>query len=795
LTMWPTSAGSLEATPDTTEDDSLRLTTISTNEHEVANGFVKNGSSLPYVYETNDSGNRKRSSKMIPICGICGKKFVCVTTMKRHLVTHTGEKPFSCKVCGKQYTQKGNLRVHERTHANHRPFECNICKQKFYRKEPMQKHQWRQHAIVHFKTRPANSNSSAPLAIIGAEGVLYNSLLRGIKGSGNGGLGQNDAALYDDSSEALEMQLVAEHTPLPLSEVPEPSAHTEVDNFSDTDSISNHSVSNAVTKYLNGNDNNLEEPAENMIDNPSESMAQLQLLKSGLLVQPKEEVLEADERLEDAAQKPMKLKMKLAQAYMREVKEEREREERDSRERSGRDGSYDPHNIEGEDSSSGIGHHLSEIQLSTRSSMERVQMVENKREEVVTMKEESTSEGGSVECTCKSCGSKCLVSDPYNFRCSTCQVKYTSLPTHLIADPLQCIGCLETFAHKPAMKAHQSSTDKERPFRCCRCVHNFRQKAHLQKHQWRIHRRKLEPDPNVKEAKAILQAVSEMTSCPPPPDTTLTIQQIIESSVERGLRDEGEGSNSGGKPLDLSPSKACVDMTKICLDMPHSKMNSITAWLQQVETARSPIKPDISILRKPIESHPETQEQPKSQHHHQPFLTIVSPITPRPEDASLTIKLMEPKGIVWPTEPLPQQYAVKSRPVPAPSPGLQPSWRRPERQDNPLLNQRPDMLSQVSLEVSPPTPSPTIPSQTMSNYKLQDVEATSYKRARTDTDFSSSFPTDLTKPHPLDLSSDYRGQRVNKGDNSSPFDYSINRSELISGQLNRLKNLDNRSGI
>jgi len=778
--MWPTSASSLDPAPDTTEDDSLRLTTINTNEHEVANGFVKNGSSLPYVYETNDSGNRKRSSKMIPICGICGKKFVCVTTMKRHLVTHTGEKPFSCKVCGKQYTQKGNLRVHERTHANHRPFECNICKQKFYRKEPMQKHQWRQHAIVHFKTRPANSNSSAPLAIIGAEGVLYNSLLRGIKGSGNGGLGQNDA-LYDDSSEAPEM-VVAEHTPLPLSEVPEPSAHTEVDNFSDTDSISNHSVSNVVTKYLNGNDN-LEEPGGNMIDNPSESMARLQLLKSGLLVQPKEEVLE-DDRLEDATQKPMKLKMKLAQAYMREVKEEREREERDSRERSGRDGSYDP---QGEDSSSGIGHHLSEIQLSTRSSMERVQMVE-KREEVV-MKEES-SEGGSVECICKSCGSKCLVSDPYNFRCSTCQVKYTSLPTHLIADPLQCIGCLETFAHKPAMKAHQTSADKERPFRCCRCVHNFRQKAHLQKHQWRIHRRKLEPDPNVKEAKAILQAVSEMTSCPPP-DTTLTIQQIIESSVERGLREEGEGSNPGGKPLDLSPSKACVDMTKTCLDMPHSKMNSITAWLQQVETARSPIKPDISILRKPIESQPETQE-PTSQHHDQPFLTIVSPITARPEDASLTIKLMEPKGIVWPTEPLPQQFAVKSRPVSTPSPGnLQPSWRRPERQDNPLLNQRPDLLSQVSLEVAPPTPSPSTPSQTAADYKQDVQQATSYKRARTDTDFSSSFPTDLSKPHPLDLSGDYRGQRSD----SSPFDYSINRSELISGQLNRLKNLDNRSGI
>merc|ERR1712223_817615 len=112
---------------------------------------------LPYVFEANKSGNRKRTSKILPVCAVCGKKFVCVTTMKRHLVTHTGEKPFSCKVCGKQYTQKGNLRVHERTHRNDRPFECNICHQKFYRKEPMQKHQWRQHGIVHFKSRPPNA--------------------------------------------------------------------------------------------------------------------------------------------------------------------------------------------------------------------------------------------------------------------------------------------------------------------------------------------------------------------------------------------------------------------------------------------------------------------------------------------------------------------------------------------------------------------------------------------------------------------------------------------------------------
>jgi len=115
---------------------------------------------LPTSSETVDKSPVKgQKSKVQPVCGICGKKFVCVTTMKRHLVIHTGEKPYECNLCGKQYTQKGNLRVHERTHRNDRPFECNICHQKFYRKEPMQKHQWRQHGIVHVKKGLPESSS------------------------------------------------------------------------------------------------------------------------------------------------------------------------------------------------------------------------------------------------------------------------------------------------------------------------------------------------------------------------------------------------------------------------------------------------------------------------------------------------------------------------------------------------------------------------------------------------------------------------------------------------------------
>merc|ERR1719384_105114 len=189
-----------------------------------------------------------------------------------------------------------------------------------------------------------------------------------------------------------------------------------------------------------------------------------------------------------------------------------------------------------------------------------------------------------VECLCKSCGRKCLVTDPYNFSCPVCSVKYTSLPTHMIADPLQCIGCLKVFQHKPAMKEHQTSADKERPFVCCKCGYEFKQKAHLQKHQWRIHRRKLEPDPNVKEAEAILKAVNEMSTSG---GQEMSMKQIIDRGlVEDGIKKEAPAvaeikvgnleSFESSKPLDLSPCKM------------YGSANSITQWVQQAETARTP---------------------------------------------------------------------------------------------------------------------------------------------------------------------------------------------------------------
>ncbi|KAH1019945.1 hypothetical protein HUJ04_009689 [Dendroctonus ponderosae] len=64
-------------------------------------------------------------------CLLCGKK---VHELKKHMLTHTDQRPYSCENCQKGFTSRYALKIHKRQHTNERPYICSHCAMDFLRK-------------------------------------------------------------------------------------------------------------------------------------------------------------------------------------------------------------------------------------------------------------------------------------------------------------------------------------------------------------------------------------------------------------------------------------------------------------------------------------------------------------------------------------------------------------------------------------------------------------------------------------------------------------------------------------
>lgn len=113
----------------------------------------QNASAANPRHTPNKSSKQTLRSKT---CPVCDKTFTRATDMRRHLRSHTGERPYKCTHCGKSFLYSFDLKRHQRKADTTCLFQCCVCGEGFDQEEGLKMHR----IVVHCADKTPLSNDS-----------------------------------------------------------------------------------------------------------------------------------------------------------------------------------------------------------------------------------------------------------------------------------------------------------------------------------------------------------------------------------------------------------------------------------------------------------------------------------------------------------------------------------------------------------------------------------------------------------------------------------------------------------